>query len=173
MREIKKLLIVFLLGVSFCLMPVLGYGEVKQELYEKRGMSLLDWRLLQAAVTYMQENPTNFLRINVIYDSDGNWGKNFLPEGIIDTKGKIFVLVGDNIFRGDNIRVFCGKSGVDLLDEFKRQLEIIYPFIEYYATDMDIDIVAYFYTREKKPSLPVPLGYFYQGEYHLWEKESN
>ena len=60
MREIKKLLIVFLLGVSFCLMPVLGYGEVKQELYEKRGMSLLDWRLLQATVTYMQENPLTF-----------------------------------------------------------------------------------------------------------------
>ena len=88
----------------------------------------------------------------------------------IDTKGKICVLIGDNIFRGDDKRVFYDKSGTDLLDEFKRQLETIYLFIDNYATDMNADIVASFYTREKKPSLITTLGYFYEGEYHLWEE---
>lgn len=52
-----------------------------------------------------------------------------------------------------------------MLDEFKRQLEVIYSFIEIVATDMDSDIIAEFLSREN-----IPLGYFYQGEYYLWEK---
>lgn len=158
----KGLLVAFLLGVGLCFVPALGHGEVKPLLN-------IDWRLLQATVYYMQENPTNFLRVHISHDSDGNWGKYFFPKDV-DTKGKICVLIGDNIFRGDNEGVFYGKSGIDLLDEFKRQLEIVYSFIDDYATDMDTDIVARFYTREKKPSLPIAVGYFYQGEYHLWEK---
>lgn len=170
----KKLLASVLLGVGVLFVSTLGYGEVKRELYKKRGMPLLSWRLLQATVHYMEENPDSFLKVDISYDEDGTWGRfsyfldtDWLP-GYVDTKGKICLLVGDNIFREDGERVFCGKSGTGLLNEFKRQLEIIYPFIERYATDMDTDIVASFYTRERKPSLPVPLGYFYQGEYYLW-----
>jgi len=44
-------------------------------------------------------------------------------------------------------------------------LEVIYTFISAEATDMDGDIVAVFYRREG-----IPLGYFYQGGYHLWGK---
>jgi len=34
---------------------------------------------------------------------------------------------------------------------------------------MDADIVATFWGREATRK-DIPLGYFYQGEYHLWEK---
>ena len=52
-----------------------------------------------------------------------------------------------------------------LLGDFKRQLEATYSFIAAWATDMDTDVVAVFYGRGE-----IPLGYFYQGEYHLWGK---
>jgi len=36
-REVKRLLIGLLLGVSFCLMPALGYGELElSELFKER-----------------------------------------------------------------------------------------------------------------------------------------
>jgi len=35
----------------------------------------------------------------------------------------------------------------------------------YLAMDMDADIVAIFISKGD-----IALGYFYQGEYHLWEK---
>jgi len=66
----------------------------------------------------------------------------------------------------DNRGVFSYKSGIALRDEFKRQLKVIYSFISLVATDMDADIVAQFLSREA-----IPLGYFYQGEYHLWEEQ--
>lgn len=164
----RRSLAAFFLGVGLSFVPVSGYGEVKPLLYLAKPSSI-DWRLLQATVTYMQENPTNFLWVHISYDPDGSWGKHFFPRGV-DTKGRICVLIGDDIFRGDSKGAFYGKSGIDLLDDFKRQLEIVYSFIDDYATDMDTDIVAYFYTREKMPSLVISLGYFYQGEYHLGEK---
>jgi len=33
---------------------------------------------------------------------------------------------------------------------------------------MDTDVVAQFLSKQQ-----IPLGYFYQGEYHLWGKEFN
>jgi len=164
----RGLITAFLLGVGLSFVPGLGQGEIKSPRHLGK-ISSMDWRLLQATVNYMQENPTNFLRVHICYDEDGSWEESFFPKHI-DTRGKVCLLVGDNIFRGDDERLFCGKSGTDLLNEFKRQLENIYSFIEDYATEMNTDIAAYFYTRERKPSLGIPLGYFYQGEYHLWGK---
>jgi len=94
--------------------------------------------------------------VNFEYDQFGGYGK----DAGLDTKGKIFVTVHDSR------RVFPGKSGVTLLGRFKRELEVIYSFVDHIATNMRTDIVAKFYTRED-----IPLGYFYQGKYHLWEKE--
>lgn len=66
---------------------------------------------------------------------------------------------------GDKSGRFSGKSGIDLLDEFKRQLEAIYLFLGSVSTDMDVDIVAEFFSKQG-----IPLGHFYQGKYHLWKE---
>jgi len=63
----------------------------------------------------------------------------------------------------DTRGLFAYKSGGALLDQFKEELEIIYSCVDYIATDMNSDIVAKFLTREE-----IPLGYFHQGQYHLW-----
>ena len=55
---------------------------------------------------------------------------------------------------------------------FSIQLDTLYSFIQHIATDLNTDIVAVLY-GEKEGSFGyehVPLGYFYQGEYHLWEE---
>jgi hypothetical protein len=106
----------------------------------------------------MMLNPTSFLNVRFYYDPDGRFGRKFFPEGI-DTKRKICVRVTDN--RG----VFSDKSGIALLDQFKRKLEVIYSFIRLMDTDMDTDIVALFFSKRG-----IPLDYFYQGKYYLWEK---
>jgi len=38
-------------------------------------------------------------------------------------------------------------------------------YLEEVTTDMAADIVAVFYSEKE-----TTLGYFYQGEYHLWEE---
>ena len=154
----KRVLAAFLLGVGLCSVPALGQGEVRRELFEGKP-STMNYCLLKARVDYVMRNPTIFLDVRFYYDVYGQWGKTAgLPEGV-DTKGKIYVIVRDSR------DVFSYKSGIALRDEFKRQLEVIYSYIEILATDMDTDIVATFGTRRE-----IPLGYFYQGEYHLWEK---
>ena len=45
------------------------------------------------------------------------------------------------------------------------ELEIVYSVIRTIATDMDSDIVATFLNEETDG-----LGYFHQGEYHLWKQ---
>ncbi len=65
-----------------------------------------------------------------------------------------------------NFGVFCYKSGKNLLHQFKWALEVMYWYIAPVATDMDTDVVVMFLNREQSP-----LGYFYRGEYYLWEKE--
>lgn len=62
--------------------------------------------------------------------------------------------------------VFCYKSGKNLLDQFKWALDVMYWCIAPAATDMDTHVVGMFLNREQSP-----LGYFYRGEYYLWEKE--
>ena len=154
----KKLLAALLLGVGLCFVPALGYGEVSGWSYETP-VTYIEIELLNARITYIMTNPTSFLVVGFSYDPTGLHGRIAgLPESV-DTKGKISVVVGDN--RG----IFSDKSRKALLDSFKRELEIIYSYIQLVATDMDADIVARFYSREE-----IPLGYFYQGEYYLWEK---
>jgi len=64
----------------------------------------------------------------------------------------------------DRTDVFSDKAGKVLIDQLKKNLENIYAFIMAEATDMDTDVVAVFLSREE-----IPLAYFYQGEYYLWE----
>jgi len=171
--RVRRLLAGFLLGVGLCFVPILGYGEVilgrkvNPDAFLQYGEEpwwfgiealKLETELLRAQIEYMMYNPTTFIHVGFYYDLDGGLGKKFFPEGI-HTKGKICVQVVDNR------NVFYGKSRIALLDQFKKQLKVVYSFIDDVATDMNTDIVAKFSTRED-----IPLGYFYQGEYHLWEK---
>jgi len=122
---------------------------------------LIDYRLLEARVDYITRNPNSFLDVRFYYEYALLYGwLAKLPEGV-DVKGKIFV----EIF--DTRDVFSDKSGMNLLEQFKRELEHIYSFIRLVTVDMhtslEKEIVAKFYSRER-----TPLGYFYQGEYHLW-----
>ena len=155
----KKLLAAFLLGVGLCFVPALGQGEVKHETYYF-STSYMSFSLLKAEVEYMKANPENFLNVSFHYDLGGSVGAGIFPGGV-DTVGRIIVVVYDT--RG----VFNYKTGAALLGQFRRELVVMFSFVEAaaVASDMDNDIVVKFYTKEE-----IPLGYFYQGEYHLWEK---
>jgi len=153
----KKLLAAFLLGAGLCFVPALGYGEVRHWMNETRA-TLMEFVLLETRVDYMVRNPNIFLDVHFHYDSTG-WVGRELP-GNVDTKGMICIDVRDNNRGG-----YSYTSGTALLGLFKANLKILFSFIKYKgaATDMDTDIVARFYSSET-----IPLGYFYQGEYHLW-----
>jgi len=154
----KKLLAIVLLSLSFCFVSGAGYGEIPEWKIERKA-SILDMELLDARIRYMMRNPDNFLYVDFYYDEYGVYGiADRLPKSV-DTKGKIYIQVSDN--RGD----FSKKNRKTLLNEFERELECIYSYLEEIAIDMDTDIVAVFYNREE-----IPLGYFYQGEYYLWEE---
>ena len=155
--RVRVLLAAFLLGVGLCFVPALGYGEVKRELYEGK-VEKIDFLLLKARVNYVMRNPNSFLTVDFDYDLFGLYGGVFEKFPVkIDTMGKVFIRVIDN---RDH---FSYKTGIALLDQFKAELEAAYSYIKLVATDMDADIVAKFHSREG-----IPLGYFYQGEYHLW-----
>ena len=151
----KKILAVFLLGVGLCFIPALGYGEIPEWMYEQKA-SYISVQLLNYQMMYLMRNPTTFLHVQLTYDPTGFCGEVAKLPKAVSTKGKVFVTVTDNR------DMFSYKSGIALLDLFKRKLEIICSFI--LATeDMDTDIVAVFLSKER-----TSLGYFYQGEYHLW-----
>jgi len=109
---------------------------------------------LEEKVNYIMKNPTDFLDIWFHYGPDERLEKE-LPESV-DTEGKLIIYVHDS--RG----VFYGKSGKVLLDQFKRELESIRSS-SFTMWLMKTDIVVKFLNEER-----IPLGYFYQGEYHLW-----
>jgi len=136
---------------------ILGYSPKKLREIEASYMNVF---LSDAKSHYMMLNPNRFLYVDFHYDRVGNWARAELPESV-DTNGKICIHIRDN--RG----VFSNKSGAALLGQFKRTLESIYrtSSIAIVNVDMDVDIVAMFCSEEN-----VPLGYFYQGEYHLWEE---
>ena len=117
-----------------------------------------DFDLEEARIKYIVANPADYLDVTFLYDEVGGFS-GFFPEGI-DTKNKICVFVWDD--KG----VFFKKTGRVLLDEFKKRLEVIFIYIQPVAKDMNVDVVASFGKREEK----IPLAYFYQGEYHLWEE---
>ena len=154
----KKVLATILLAVGLCFVSALGYGEIA-EWMDEAPATYIEIKLLSARITYVMANPTSFLIVDFSYDPTGLHGRMAgLPEGV-ETKGKISVVIGDN--RG----IFSHKSKSALLDQFEKELEGIYSYIQLTATDMDNDIVARFYSEDD-----IPLGYFYQGEYYLWEK---
>ncbi len=153
----KKLLTVILLSLSFCFVSGVGYGEVPKWMLEAKA-SYLNVELLEAEVSYIMTNPTSFLNVDFSYDSTGYWGEIAKLPKSVNTKGKICIFFGDNRDR------FSYKSGTALLDTFKRDLKVIYWFIQIVATDMDSDIVATLLSKEG-----IPLAYFYQGKYYLWE----
>jgi len=154
----REVLAAILLAVGLSFVPGVGHGEIeKWKVNHDTKASYIDVSLLRATVSYMMTNPTNFLDVISYYDPAAIYASNF--PGDVVTKGKIFVMVHDS--RG----VFSGKSGVALVGQFKKELEIIYSFLQVTATNMRTDIVAKFYTRGG-----ISLGYFYQGEYHLWEE---
>jgi len=155
----KKLLVGLLVGVMIvCLVPVMGYGEIKQWMYEER-VPYIKFFLLERRLDYFMMHRDTFLFIHLHDDPDGKMGEEEgFPEGV-NTKGKIIVHIYDS--RG----VFSYKTGIALLDEFKKQLEIICEHIGNIVTDTDNDIVALFISGGGRS-----VGYFYQGEYHLWEE---
>jgi len=161
----KKILVAILLSLSFYFVSGVGYGEVRQG-WEAIEATLMDIKFLEATNDYIMSNPTSFLNVRFGYDLFGVAGEDKkLFSGRINTEDKIIVRVIDN--RG----IFSAKSGLTLLYEFEKQLKTIYSFIYEHllATDMDNDIVAIFYNLYGYEKT-LPLGYFYQGEYHLWEK---
>ena len=171
----KKLLAAFLLGVGLCFVPALGQGEVKgiEEFnkWSKIKVSSVQHFLLSQKVAYIMRNPTSFLDIHFLYHEPKNKNIKFvrdLPESV-DTAGKLIIWIKDN--RG----VFSDKSETALLYLFKVHLKLrIWFWISGLVPDMDNDVVAIFYSKERswggEPAFEGILGYFYQGKYHLWEK---
>ena len=157
--EKKRFLAAILLAVVFCfVVSGMGYGEI-EELVKGGEYSPIAFYLLNAKVNYMMYNPNTFLNVAFAYDYWGSWAE-FFPQGIY-TEQKICVMIIDNRAR------FSDKSGTVLLEQFKQSLEVIYSFIEPLATDMNADVVAKFLSEDKEGG---ELGYFYQGEYHLWNE---
>ena len=153
----KKLLAIILLGLSFCLVSGAGYGEV-QEWMDKEKVSLMDISLLEARIDYIMWNPNDFLDVVLYYDPSGILGREIFS-GSIDTKGKIVVRIEDTR------DVFTGEPEL-LIISFAIELNSIYKLssLGSVATDRDSDIVAIFYREGKE------LGYFYEGEYYLWNE---
>lgn len=121
-----------------------------------------DVSFLEARLNYAMVNPTSFLNVEFHDYTDSLYKREFPDD--VDIIGEVYVVVKDN--RGS----FSRRSGIALLEIFKRELEVICSFIGYYTTDEDLPtintaIVAKFYSKEG-----IPLGYFNQGEYHLWEE---
>ncbi len=155
----KRFLAAILLGVILCfVVSGVGYGEIRAELMGPP--TRLDFLLLQSQFIYVMAFPDNFESILLSYDPDGKLGKEKeLPEGV-DTKGKIVASIVDSRYR------FSGLEA-DILRTIKRELEVIYTYgaMIAIAPDMNTDIVAVFYSYKS-----IPLAYFYQGEYHLWDE---
>jgi len=131
--RVKQLLAVFLLAVSLCFVPALGYGKVRQ------------WR-----------------------ETDIDFYLDKYPEE--PRRGLYEWQMANN--EQWQLEMYKTLSGVDLLNLFRAQLEVMYQFLfTEIAGRMNIpislktDIVGKFHSGGG-----IPLGYFYQGEYHLWEK---
>ena len=152
----KRLLVVVLLTVTLCFTSTAGYGEVQHWLDDVQPTAM-DVFLLTARLNYVMENPYGFLSVQILYDRTGT-GVVGLPSPIL-TAGKIYVSMLDTL------SVFVDKIEEDLLKTFKKELEYLYSYFSKCATNMDTDVVAAFYDWDG-----TPLGYFYQGEYQLWQE---
>ncbi len=154
----KKLVAIVLLSLSFCFVSGVGYGKIP-EWIEEENESYMNWLLLHIRVNYIMYRPNIFLDVGLFYDVDGRYASMMeFPKNVV-TERKIIIGVRDNR------EVFSGKFGKALLGEFEKALKDIYYDVEMIASDMKNDIVAKFYSKGD-----FSLGYFYQGEYHLWEE---
>lgn len=154
----KRFLSAVLLSIALCFVSGVGYGEVWEELAEIKPSVMQLW-LVESQVQYVMNNPGGFLSVNFLYDRSGVIGKVSKFADNTNTTGKIIVQVIDNR------EEFHGRSGDILLDIFRRHLSNICLDLAKIITDKDADIVAIFYDSTK-----TPLGYFSEGEYHLWEE---
>ena len=155
----KLLLAAILLGIVLCfVVSGVGHSKIHPSFNEGNDLEIFQ----DARISYIMGNPDGFLLVNFTYDHPELGGLLGLhleyPEGV-DTVGKVLVQVYDT--RG----VFSGKSGVSLLAQCKKELDYMYYYIDAYVWDMDNDVVAKFYSGKN-----IPLAYFYQGEYRLWEE---
>ncbi len=155
----KKLLAIISLSLSFCFVSGVGYGEIDDELSHIFTVSRMEYLLLKAEVDYMMRNPNSFSDINLRYDPVGYFGLFEKWPVEIDTTRRIVIDIRDNR------NVVFNKSGVALLESFKKVLGTVYSYIEYIAEYMSYDVVARFYSIGD-----IPLGYFSEGEYHLWDE---
>lgn len=152
----RLLLTAILLGVVLCFVSGVGHGYISKFDLESKA-SRMDVNLLDARIDYIMKNPTNFLEIHLLYDPLGFGGETFPYD--VETKDRIIILVYDTR------DIFSDRSEAALLDQFKKELKTIYKPLRIIASNMNADIVVSFRTRED-----VSLGYFYQGEYHLWDE---
>ena len=154
----KKLLAIVLLGLSFGFVSGAGYGEIPHWM-EEENVSYMNWLLLHIRINYIMHRPNIFLDIGLFYDFDGRYASMMeFPKNVV-TERKIIIGVQDNR------EIFSRKSERALLSEFEKVLKDIFYDVQMVASDMENDIVAIFYSERV-----VPLGYFYQGEYHLWNE---
>ncbi len=156
--EYKKLLAIILLSLSFCFVSGAGYGEIPERMLEEKA-SILYVKLLEAQIKYIMTNPTGFLNVSFYYDPTGFAGEATKLPKSVNTRGKIFISIIDSRDQ------FSYKSGTALLDTFKRHLKAACSFIYIRTIDLDSDIVATVHSKEE-----IPLSYFYQGEYYLWDE---
>ncbi len=153
----KRFLAAILLGAVLCfVVGGVGHGEIDERELQVKA-SYIQVSLLRAQVSYIMRNPTKFLNVGFFYYPPGQLPDKF--PAYINTKGKIYISIIDNR------DMFAGLSSIALLNAFKKVVEIIYSFIQLTATDMDVDIVADLHTEEG-----IPLAYFHQGEYLLWNE---
>lgn len=152
----KRFLVAILLSLSLCFVSGVGYGEV-YDYGGPLGPLVMYFRLQQARIDYIMQNPTDFLDVGFHHDIEGKFSEEgFFPQETV-TKDKIVVMLRDN-------RGVFNKKGHALLKRFEQELKEIYLFLKSVTTEV-YDIVAIFYNQEG-----LPLGYYYQGEYHLWEE---
>ena len=150
----RIVLAIILLAVGLCFEPTLGYGEVFTPIDEME----MELEFLRIRVDYIMQNPTDFLDVRIGYDKDGHLAEIMELPLEVSTRGKICISIIDN--RG----IFRDKSRLALVMQFKKQLEKVYSFINYMAPVMFEDVVAKFKLGKH------PVGYYYEGEYHLWER---
>ena len=125
-------------------------------------MSLLDYFLLEARVNYMMRNFESYDWVVMGYDMVGSFRDFYKLPDDVRTAGKIVVEIQDH--RGE-LPLLIPIGELSLLEVFERKLTTIYSYIEGISLDMDSDIIAILKSKED-----IPLAYFYQGEYYLWEE---
>ena len=166
----KRFSAAILLVVVLCFVSGVGYGEEKtmeqRREFRVQQASALDFYLLASKVNYIMKNPNDFLDITCSYttfDITSVEGLGYddlnLPEDFVTTD-KLFIIIRDHR------DVLSGETDLDSLELFGTHLlgffngSVLGAFFLY-----PYDIVAIFYSKGD-----IPQGYFYQGEYHLWEE---